>query len=137
MFGIGNAAVPKVKTEINGVNSIISEGTSTGGMNFVGSIKIAGTINGDLKGAEVKGGSGVVVEASGKIHGCVEAENVIIGGTVDGNIKAKSVYILPTAVITGTVNYEVIQIEPGAKIQGCLTYGSNHTPEIQPLQEAA
>lgn len=141
MFGIGNNK-PTIKSSIAGIDSIISQGTTVNGpMTFKGGLKIAGEALGKVTGAESeksKTENSVVVESTGKIQGDVVCDNVIIAGAVFGNIKAKSVYLAATAYVIGSVAYEVLQVEPGARVSGDMKFSSSSTKnEEQPLKEAA
>lgn len=138
MFGNKEA---KVKTSINGIDSVISNGTTVNGpMKFVGSIKIAGEALGDVTGSKdekSKGETSVIVELTGKIQGNVECDNVIIAGNVFGNISAKSVYITSTGLVHGQVRYQVLQVEPGAKVSGDVSYNQQNDKAQPILKEAA
>lgn len=142
MFGIGENKPAKIKTSVAGIDSIVSQGTTVNGpMTFKGGFKVAGEVLGKVTGGmSEKSGSdnSVVVESTGKIQGDVVCDNVIIAGAVFGNITAKSVYLAATAYVIGRVAYEVLQVEPGARVSGDMKFSSPSTKnEEQPLQEAA
>lgn len=113
---------PTVKETLNGVNSIISQGTVvTGPISFIGTIKVSGVVNADLTGNYASTcENSVIVDADGVVTGNINCDNVIISGIVSGNIVARSVYFTSTAVIEGFVSYELIMIESGAQINSDL-----------------
>jgi len=50
------------------------------------------------------------------VNGEIHAENIIVAGEVDGEIKADDLYIRSTAKIKGIVRYKNIDIQAGAII---------------------
>ena len=50
------------------------------------------------------------------MNGEIHAENVIVAGEVDGEIKADDLYIRSTAKIKGVIRYKNIDIQAGAII---------------------
>lgn len=122
MFGIGKKK-PKVKTNIAGVDSIISEGTSVhGAMKFKGSIKVCGEVHGKMERVlnGDKASTSVTVDKTGVVHSDLACDNVIVAGTVNGDIQAGSVYITSTGRVNGKVIYQALQMEPGAQVNGEL-----------------
>jgi len=117
---------PKIKTSINHFDSLIAVGTTCyGDMSFNGALKIDGTVEGAVCVANRNGKNenSVIVGANGVIKGSINGvDNVIIAGKVEGDIVAKSVVITSTAELTGKfqIHYDLLQIEPGAKVVGIL-----------------
>jgi len=125
MLGFGKNK-PKVKTNIAGVDSIISEGTSVhGAMKFKGSIKVSGEVHGKMERVDDETSTSVTVDKTGTIHSDLACDNVIVAGTVNGDIQAGSVYITSTGRVNGKVIYQALQMEPGAQVNGELkcTFG--------------
>src|SRR3546814_16149842 len=55
---------------------------------------------------------------SGTIAGNIVTEEARLAGLVDGTVTAQRLILGPTARITGDVSYEILSIEPGARIDG-------------------
>ncbi len=113
MFGKKEAAVVRI-------NSILGSGSDLqGNFNAEGSARVDGIVNGDVK---VTGT--LIVGSTGKICGNVEAEAVIIGGEVHGNIFAPQMAELTEkAKVTGDVTTKDIEIDDAAVLLGrCNVY---------------
>lgn len=86
------------------------------------------TIKGDMLGnasVEIEGeligklvSQTTTVSEIGRVIGDIYADSVIIQGTVEGTIRARSISIASTANIKGTIEYTRISVENGAVILG-------------------
>ena len=87
-----------VSGELRGTDSVLVEGTVTGG------IKVDGT---------------VTVARSGLVKGPIEAEDVYVAGSVTGDITARAAVRLEmTGSITGSVTMRSFTIEDGGYFNG-------------------
>lgn len=77
-----------------------------------GELQLDGVINGDLMCGSV------VMGETGSVTGVIEADNVIIRGLVNGEIRARTVRLEKSAVVEGDVYHENLAVESGAKITG-------------------
>jgi cytoskeletal protein CcmA (bactofilin family) len=93
---------------------------------FASSVEIEGTlrftgllnIDGRLKGAIVAKGM-LVTGSQASIEGDVFVENLILSGSVKGNIYAYGeVHLNQSAKVIGNINYNTISIVPGAVLEG-------------------
>ncbi|MDR1313195.1 MAG: polymer-forming cytoskeletal protein [Deltaproteobacteria bacterium] len=93
---------------------------------FASSVEIEGTlrftgllnIDGRLKGAIVAKGM-LVTGTQASIEGDVFVENLILSGTVKGNIYAYGeVHLNQSARVVGNINYNTVSIVPGAVLEG-------------------
>jgi len=92
-----------------GTNTIIEGNIKCGG-----TIRIDGTVNGDIA---VKGD--VIAGKTATIRGGINAENVEISGTVQGNIKAANVLKLySSAKLVGDIEIHSFTTDEGALFQG-------------------
>ncbi|MDR1871022.1 MAG: polymer-forming cytoskeletal protein [Deltaproteobacteria bacterium] len=85
-----------------------------------GSLRFSGLLNidGHLTGAIVAKGM-LVTGAKARIVGDVFVENLILSGTVIGNIFATGeVHLNHTAHVNGNINYNTLSIVPGAVHEG-------------------
>jgi cytoskeletal protein CcmA (bactofilin family) len=93
-----------------------------GDVEFAGGFHLDGTINGNVVGAA---GSDAILSVSedGCIEGSVIAPNVLLNGTVKGNIDAGDrVELGAKARVLGNVHYAVIETAVGAQINGKLIH---------------
>jgi|SRR5579872_2020617 len=92
-----------------------------GDLEFSGGLHLDGTIAGNVR-AEPSEGSSLSVSESGSIDGAVEVPNVMLNGSVKGDIVASGRIVLgATARVQGNVYYGVIEMTLGAQIMGKLT----------------
>jgi cytoskeletal protein CcmA (bactofilin family) len=87
-------------------------------------------IDGRVEGSIQLNGNSLTIGPNGQVRANVAAKNVIIGGTLDGNIQAgERTELRKTASVNGDVQTQRIAIEEGAYFKGRL--------EIQKGQSAA
>lgn len=102
------------------VPSIISENLRiVGDLVSEGDVQVDGMIEGDIRARSLTLSEGAVVK------GQVEADEMHIRGTVEGQISGGHVELGRTARVTGDVVHEVLSIEAGAFIDGHC----RHKPE--------
>jgi len=92
-----------------------------GDLEFAGGLHLDGSIAGNVR-AEPGEDSSLSVSETGAIEGNVEAVNVMLNGTVKGDILARGRVVMgATAKVQGNVSYGVIEMTLGAQIMGKLT----------------
>jgi cytoskeletal protein CcmA (bactofilin family) len=107
-----------------------------GDMEFAGGLHLDGTIEGNLRADPVEGSS-LSISETGSIDGNVEAGNVMLNGSVRGDIVARGRVVLgATARVQGNVYYGVIEMTLGAQIIGKVMRISE-TPAAEPVPEGA
>lgn len=108
------------------IKSLIGEGMQLRGeLHFADGLRIDGEVLGDVVAAE--GPSILVISENARVHGKVKAAHVIINGEVRGPVFSDEMLELqPKARVTGDVRYEVLEMHPGAMIDG----------ELRPLKAA-
>jgi cytoskeletal protein CcmA (bactofilin family) len=103
-----------------------------GDLDFAGGLHLDGSIAGNVR-ADPSADSSLSVSESGSIEGNVEARNVMLNGTVKGDILARQRVVLgATARVQGNVYYGVIEMTLGAQIMGKLTRISEKGGETTP-----
>jgi cytoskeletal protein CcmA (bactofilin family) len=103
-----------------------------GDLEFAGGLHLDGSIAGNVR-ADPPEGSSLSISETGSIEGNVEAENVMLSGTVRGDILARERVVLgATARVQGNVHYGVIEMTLGAQIMGKLTRLSDKGNETVP-----
>ena len=97
------------------IESIIAEGVRLEGrLVFQGTLKIAGTFEGDVFSPDR-----LVVMDTAHIKANIEADTVVISGKVEGNIQAKSrIEIRANGYFKGTILTPIFTIEEGGVFEG-------------------
>ncbi|MBV6422953.1 MAG: hypothetical protein NAOJABEB_00740 [Steroidobacteraceae bacterium] len=125
MFGKDKALKLRVDTLI-GAGSRID-----GDLVFEGGLHLDGRVTGNVRG---EGGSSATLSVSeqGHIEGSVVAQNVVLNGTVNGDINAAARVVLgPRARVEGSVHYGQIEMALGAEIRGRLVpLGGGGSPQV-------
>ena len=73
-------------------------------------IEINGRVEADIKSEKVTLGKAATLEGS------IISELVVISGNYQGKIKADSVWLTDSSVITGEINYKSLQMDRGAAL---------------------
>lgn len=109
------------------IRTLIGEGTALRGeLRFGDGLRIDGEVHGDVV-ADPEAGSLIVISEKARVHGKVKAAHVIINGEVRGPISSSEMLELqPRASVVGDIAYEVLEMHPGATIDG----------ELKPLKKA-
>jgi len=100
------------------INSIIGIGTR-----FQGDLDLQGLlrIDGDFEG-NVRTSGRVLVGKSGRARCLIEADTVVIGGVVRGDVKASSkVVLLSTCIVIGNIRSPELIVEEGVLLHGHCT----------------
>lgn len=100
-------------------HDIVFNGDISGGQ----TIKIDGQVNGNI---EVK--NGIILGEKCIINGNIKSENIIIYGTLIGNVECNELMLKSSGNITGDITTQVVEIEMGGKYNGKLNM--NPTPNV-------
>ncbi len=93
-----------------------------GDVRFSGGLHVDGTVKGNVI-AEEDASSVLTLSESGTIEGEVKVPNVVLNGTVIGDVHARQHIELATnARITGNVYYSLIEMAMGAEVNGSLVH---------------
>jgi cytoskeletal protein CcmA (bactofilin family) len=79
-------------------------------------------IDGEVVG-NIKGNSGLIVGERGSVKGDLSAENVVVYGKVQGNIRARSLEIRASGRVDGDVQVQELIVEKGAIYNGKCSMG--------------
>ena len=112
--------------------TLIARGVRVEGeFNSQGDVVIEGEVSGNLS---CSGALTVGVEA--KIKADVKANDVIVGGIIEGNIiAARKLELKSGSRVTGDVTCEVIVIETGSSLNGKVTSGKRLVEVQAPSQK--
>jgi cytoskeletal protein CcmA (bactofilin family) len=93
--------------------------TLNGDLEFAGGLHLDGRVVGNVR-SSAEGGA-LSVSETGFIEGSVEVTNIVMNGTVNGDMHARERLVLGgKARVNGNVHYGVIEMTPGAVITGKL-----------------
>ena len=114
------AAVPQSRADGPKTESVISAGlTIEGKIEGAGHVRIAGHFKGDV---QVQGN--VTIEPGAKLTGGVQADTVVIGGELAGNINAAArVELLQTGVLIGDLKAGSLIVAAGSRMRGQAEFG--------------
>jgi cytoskeletal protein CcmA (bactofilin family) len=91
-----------------------------GNVEYQGGLHLDGHISGDVRSDDSPAAS-LTVSESGSVEGTVQVPNVVLDGSVKGDIHARERVVLgATARVEGDVYYGVIEMTVGAQIIGKL-----------------
>jgi len=123
------------KRKFVAITTLIDKDTViSGNTSYSGGIRIDGKVIGNLK-VHGQEGSLLIMGYGSKITGDIQVEKAIINGEVEGNIKCLDYLELNTnATVSGNIEYELIEVHEGAKINGRLKFIKNkNKPKSKPL----
>jgi cytoskeletal protein CcmA (bactofilin family) len=129
----------KSKSKPQRIDTLIGAATRIiGDVHFSGGFHVDGHIKGNVD-APPESGASLSVSDAGVVEGSVAVPNVILNGTVKGDILAHNrVELGATARVTGNVYYGLIEMEMGAEINGKLIHeprkrgGAATKPDSEP-----
>jgi cytoskeletal protein CcmA (bactofilin family) len=120
--------------------------SSAGGSAISSGLKIHGTVtgsadltvDGELNGKIWLSDSRVAIGSNGRVHSDIEAREILVNGTLQGNLKAsESVRFGPSARFQGSVVAPRIGIDDGAKVRGKIeTVKPSAEPASAPAPKA-
>jgi len=106
----------KIETLI-GQHTVIS-----GDVHFTGGIHVDGTVKGHLT-ADDGSSSMLTLSEHGRIEGEVKVPNIVLNGTVVGDVYAsESIELAAQARVRGNVYYNLIEMAMGAEVNGKLVH---------------
>lgn len=102
-----------------------------GDVEFAGGLHLDGQVTGGVRAdPQISSPSSLSVSESGSIEGPVEATDVVLHGSVRGDIVARGRVVLgATARVQGNVYYGVIEMTLGAQITGKLVQRGTAEPQ--------
>ncbi len=116
MARIKKLKMPEIATVI-GADTVLE-----GNIFFSGGMHLDGTIQGNVTGLPDTGAT-LVVSRSGRIEGDVMVDNLVLDGTVIGDVRAcNRVELAPDARVQGTVHYRLLEMAMGAEVNGQLVH---------------
>lgn len=122
--GGGGSKTATVDTLVGRQTEVLGDVRFSGGLHLDGKIKGNVTANGDKS-------ASLSVSETGSVEGDVRVPNIVLNGSVIGDVRASERLSLASkARVTGNVYYKVLQMEPGAMINGQVIYEGSEPAAI-------
>lgn len=125
----------KPKTKSSRIDTLIGQGTEINGdINFSGGLRVDGSVNGNI---DTQNDEAAVLTLSeqGKIQGEIKVPNLIINGTIIGNVYSTShVELAPKAKIQGNVYYRLLEMSMGAEVNGQLIHMTENDKDMANIE---
>ncbi len=104
-------------SENQNIDTLIGEHSHFNGeLSFEGAVRIDGKFEGNIRSTNE---GTLIVSEEAQIVGEVDVPNLLLHGTVRGNVRAtKSLKIGPTGRLNGDVEYSVVSLAEGAAVNG-------------------
>jgi cytoskeletal protein CcmA (bactofilin family) len=122
------------------VETLIGRQTEVlGDVRFTGGLHVDGKIKGSVSVSSGDKAAALSVSENGVIEGDVRVPNIMLNGLVVGDVRStERLSLAAKARINGNVHYKVLQMEPGAVINGQVLYEGAEQPALthQKLGEA-
>lgn len=120
MFGSGDASGRKKATA---VNTLVGELTEIrGDVLFSGGLHVDGRIRGKVI-ATVGEPASLSISEQGAVEGDISVPILTVNGMVSGNVYASEKMTLAAhARVTGNVYYSVLEVQPGAEVNGQMVH---------------
>jgi cytoskeletal protein CcmA (bactofilin family) len=127
MFGQGK----KVKAVSAKVDTIVGQQTQIeGDIRFSGGLHVDGRIRGNVI-AEDGSASVLTISEHGRIEGDVQVPNVILNGSVQGDVRSdERIELAAKARVTGDVYYSLIEMAMGAEVNGSLVHRADSDSSV-------
>ena len=99
---------------------IDASATVRGTIVFAGRLYVSGLVEGQIE-AEDGSGATLVVSEGGRVQGDVRVPTVVIAGRVEGDVHSSTrLEMSEKAQVSGKVFYNLIEMQPGAAVEGEL-----------------
>jgi cytoskeletal protein CcmA (bactofilin family) len=106
------------------INTLVGgDAMIVGDISFKGGLHVEGRIEGDVSAEDANGRAILVLSETGVIQGQIRVPNVILNGTVEGDVYVSHRLELATrARIRGDVYYSLLEMAIGAEVNGNLIH---------------
>ena len=123
----------KQKFQSPRISTVIGSGTRIeGDIHFAGGLHVDGVIKGDVISNPEDAAATLTLSEQGTIEGNVRVANVMLNGTVVGDvIAANRVELAPQARITGTLTYALLEMSMGAEVNGQLIHAEQEPRKLE------
>ncbi len=103
------------------ITTVIGRDTELrGDLKFHGGLHVDGSVKGDIS-SDADERAALILSESGTVEGDVRVPNVILNGTIIGDVYAtERAELAPQARVTGTLYYRLLEMAMGAEVNGQL-----------------
>ncbi|UCE89827.1 MAG: polymer-forming cytoskeletal protein [Pseudomonadota bacterium] len=131
----GNAKNPKPAKQSAKIDTLIGQNTEVrGDIVFSGGLHVDGIVRGNVI-AEEGSGSLLTLSERGQIEGDVKVPNVVLNGTIVGDVHAPGhIELAAQARVNGNVYYSLIEMAMGAEVNGNLVHRSEAADSVVALK---
>lgn len=138
IIGTNNKSVLKEVSNVSLKDTIVgSNAEFVGNITFSKILKISGTVKGNIESTE-DGDAKIIIDEKGLVEGDVTAPVVILQGEVNGNVHSSTkMEIDATALITGNVYYDILEMHGGSTVNGNLIRNKGKTQGLLEKKEGA
>lgn len=128
----------KPKTKSSRIDTLIGQGTEINGdISFSGGLRIDGRVNGNIY-TENDDSAVLTLSEQGSIQGEIKVSNLIINGTITGNVYSTShVELAAKAKIQGNVYYRLLEMSMGAEVNGQLIHMTEDDKDMTNIEHEA
>ncbi len=117
-----------------GVTLVAANTQIIGDVKFQAQLYVNGKVSGNVLATEP--GATVIVSEEGSVEGEIRVPNIVINGTVIGDVHAgERVELAPKAKIRGNVYYQLIEMQLGAMVEGQLVHNEDVVKPVEPAQQ--
>ena len=122
MFG-NNGNKPAASKPQSRIDCLIGAGTSIeGNLTFTGGLRVDGQVRGNIVAEEGKPGT-LVISEQARVEGEIRVPHIVVNGTIVGPVQsAEYVELQAKANVTGDVQYNTLEMQLGAVVQGRLVH---------------
>ncbi|MDX2507580.1 MAG: polymer-forming cytoskeletal protein [Gammaproteobacteria bacterium] len=105
------------------IDSLVGKNTKiSGDLDFTGGLLVDGKVMGNIT-ANDDDNATITISENGYVQGEIQIPNIIINGTVEGNVYASNnVELAKMARVFGNVYYNLFEMAMGAEVNGNLVH---------------
>ncbi|RKZ81198.1 MAG: cell shape determination protein CcmA [Gammaproteobacteria bacterium] len=113
------------------IDTLIGQNTHIkGDISFSGGLRIDGTVTGNIT-AKGDDKSVLTISEQGKIEGEVRVPNLLINGSISGNVyTSEHVELAPKAKVIGNLYYHLLEMAMGSEVNGQLIHQTEKNENI-------
>ena len=137
IIGTNNKSVLKEVSTVSLKDTIVGMNAEfVGNITFSKILKISGTVKGNIESTE-DGDAKIIIDEKGLVEGDVTAPVIILQGEVNGNVHSSTkMEIDATALITGNVYYDILEMHGGSTVNGSLIRNKGKTAGLLEKKES-
>ena len=103
--------------------------TIKGDLTFSGVMHVDGSIEGSI--VSLTENDTLIISETGQVSGTVKSGNMVINGTVEGDITATGkIEVASKARVNGNIYYVNIEMETGSQVNGKLIYQGGEVTQL-------